>query len=94
MRTVPITPPYPNRAGPAGRGGLPAPLVGTPGSPLVARPVRYPRRHGGLSAFLRGAAIGFVGGAVVVSALLLAVLLLAPVGRTNVLLLGLDRRPD
>jgi len=97
MRTVPTTPPYPNRARPASRGGLPAPLVGTPGSHLVARPARYPRRHGGLSAFLRGAAIGFVGGAVVMSALLLicvAVLLLAPTGRTNVLLLGLDRRPD
>ena len=75
---------------------MPPPLVGTPSAGLVARPTRYPRRRGGLGAYLRGVAIGFLGGALVMSLLAAAllVLFLAPNGRTNILLLGLDRRPD
>ena len=93
MRTVTNTPPYRNPARP-GQPGLPPPLVGTPAGGLVARPARYPRRRGGLGAFLQGSAIGFFGGALVMSLLVAALLLLAPPGRTNILLLGLDRRPD
>jgi LCP family protein required for cell wall assembly len=93
MRSMSNNRPYAGRAAPV-RGQLPPPLVGTPSGGLVARPARYPRRRNGLGQFMQGSAIGFFGGALVVSLLAAALLLFVPPGRTNVLLLGLDRRPD
>src|SRR5215470_11339761 len=81
-----------------------APIVSTPVHPVpyraypaypvapVARPIR--RRSRGWLEFLKGWLIGFVGGGLILSALLLTLLILAPPRRTNVLLLGLDRRPQ
>jgi len=79
------------------------PMVSTPArtptygaySPAPRAPAAR-RRLGshGLAEFIEGWLIGFGGGAVVVAALALAVLILAPPRRTNILLLGLDRRPQ
>ena len=92
---MPTNRPYSNQ-GTAVRGGVPAPMVGPYAPQPVAGPARYRRRRrsGGLSAFLQGSAIGFVGGAVVMGLLAVSLLLFFPPQRTNILLLGLDRRPD
>jgi LCP family protein required for cell wall assembly len=91
---MPTLPPYPN-PGTALRPAAPSPAH-EPYMPIpVAGPARYRRRRsGGVGAFLQGSLIGFVGGAVVLSLLALALLLFFPPQRTNILLLGLDRRPS
>ena len=90
---MPSNRPYPNR-GTSVRTVVPTPTYGTYSPIPVAGPARYPRRAGGLGAFLQGSTIGFLGGAIVMGLLALALLLVAPPQRTNILLLGLDRRPD
>jgi LCP family protein required for cell wall assembly len=66
-----------------------------PNSPRVfAPPARYRRRSGGLPAFIQGGIIGFAGGGVVMSLLAILLLVFFPPRRTNILLLGLDRRPQ
>ena len=57
-------------------------------------PARYRRRGGGPGAFLLGFLIGFVPGALFLLVVLASALLFFPPGRTNILLLGLDRRPQ
>ena len=89
---MPTNRPYDNPAANA-RPVAPIPAYGTYTPIPVAGPARYPRRRGGLGAFLQGGLIGFAGGAVVMGVLALALLLAAPPQRTNILLLGLDRRP-
>jgi len=88
---MPSNPPYPNRAANA---RVVVPAYGTYPPIPVARPAHYPRRRGGLGAFVRGWLIGFLGGALVMGALAVALLIGVPPQRTNILLLGLDRRPD
>ncbi len=90
---MPNNHPYPRQAATV-RTAAPIPRYGpaAPSSWPVARPVR--RRSGGLGAFIQGSLIGFLGGGLVMSLLAAALLLLAPPPRTNILLLGIDRRPD
>jgi LCP family protein required for cell wall assembly len=79
-------------------GGRPAATTPAYGAALpypMAWPMRPVRKTGGLGAFLQGAAIGFVGGGVVMSLVLAALLIFfPPPARLNILLLGLDRRPQ
>ena len=94
MRSMPTNPPYTNR-GVTVRNAVPAPLYGPYAPVPVAGPARYRRRRsGGLGALLQGAAIGFAGGALVMSLVAIGLLVFALPPRANVLLLGLDRRPD
>lgn len=68
---------------------------GTTYAPFPAAPMARPRRDAHrLAAFLLDWLIGFAGGGVVLAALALALVIVAPPGRTNILLLGLDRRPQ
>jgi LCP family protein required for cell wall assembly len=73
---------------------VPSPAYRTYTPIPVAQPLRTPRRRGGVGAFIQGWLIGFIGGAIVMGSLSLALLILAPPQRTNILLLGLDRRPS
>jgi len=93
MTPMPSNRPYANRPTLVRR-VVPAPAYGSDAPIPVARPARYPRRRGGLGAFVQGWLIGFVGGALVLGLLAVALLVAAPPRRTNILLLGLDHRPD
>jgi LCP family protein required for cell wall assembly len=94
MRSMPINPPYTNR-GTTVQSAVPAPSFGPYAPAPLVGPARYRRRRsGGPGAFLQGAVIGFVGGAVVMSLLAVGLFLIPPPPRANILFLGLDRRPD
>ena len=60
------------------------------------RVVYYPRRRrpGQLAQFVQGYLIGLVGGSLLLCAVVAAIALLFPANRTNILLLGVDRRPQ
>src|SRR5258708_13877343 len=92
MTPMPANRPYSKRPTVVRR-VVPAPAYGSYTPIPLARPARYPRRGGGLGAFLQGGLIGFSGGAIVMGLLALTLLIVAPAQRTNVLLLGLDKRP-
>lgn len=64
--------------------------------PQQPRVVYYPRRRrpNQLAQFVQGYLIGFVGGAIGLGALLATLAILFPLGRTNILILGVDRRPQ
>ncbi len=64
--------------------------------PQQPRVVYYPhrRRPNQLAQFLQGYVIGLVGGAILLCAFLTAFVILFPLQRTNVLILGVDRRPQ
>lgn len=76
------------------RTAVPAPIYGPYAPQLLQTPRRYRARSGGLGAFIQGGVIGFVSGGVVMGLLAVALLLLAAPARMNILLLGIDRRPD
>ncbi len=77
-----------------------------PAPPPVAQPRYYPnpqprvvyfprrRRPNQLAQFIQGYLIGLVGGSLLLCALVAAIALLFPAGRTNILILGVDRRPQ
>ena len=56
-------------------------------------PVRR-RRGGGVGQFLRGFVFGYLSAALMAAALAVALIFLFPTGRTNILILGVDRRPE
>ncbi len=85
--------PYSNR-GATARTDAPAPGFGLYAPRPWPAPPLYRKRAGGLGAFIQGSLIGFAGGGVVMSLLVAALLLLGSPARTNILLLGIDRRPD
>ena len=60
------------------------------------RVIYYPRRRrpNHVAQFIQGYLIGLGGGSMVLCAFGLAVALLFPLGRTNILILGVDRRPQ
>jgi LCP family protein required for cell wall assembly len=64
--------------------------------PPQPRVIYYPRRRrpNQLAQFVQGWLIGFVGGGVLLCAALATFVVLFPLGRTNVLILGVDRRPQ
>lgn len=84
---------YPRRRQPA-----PPPLPAQPRYYPQPQPrvVYYPRRRrpNQVAQFIQGYLIGLVGGAVLLGAAVLALALVFPLGRTNILVLGIDRRPD
>jgi LCP family protein required for cell wall assembly len=84
---------YPERGRPA-PAAVPAPMYGLYAPYPTRAPARSRRRSGELEAFIQGGLIGFVGGGLVMSLLAISLLLFAPPPRTNILLLGLDRRPQ
>jgi len=84
------------KTGPMRRPVVPGSVVYRPASPYPrAAPARPRRRSGGMGAFLQGAFIGFAGGGVVMSLVFAALFFFfPPPNRMNILLLGLDRRPQ
>jgi LCP family protein required for cell wall assembly len=66
-----------------------------PGTYAYPQPVAGGRRRSGrLGEFLRGYAAGLAGGGGLLALLLILGFVFLPAGRTNILILGLDRRPQ
>ena len=87
-----------SRNPPRRRQPVPPPVVQPRYYPYPQQPrvVYYPRRRrpNQVAQFVQGDLIGFGGGSIVLCALLAAFAILFPLGRTNILVLGVDRRPQ
>ncbi|HLE30861.1 MAG TPA: LCP family protein [Anaerolineales bacterium] len=73
----------------------PEPSVISPAPPPPGPPARLAtRKMRPFGDFVRGYLVGFLGGGALLFGLIVAALLMFPPPRTNILFLGLDRRPD